>query len=824
MPVTRILLAVLVLLWAVPVSATTYYVRDGATGTACTDWGANACDTVQAAYTKAARATQDTICIAEGSYAAPEMDKPASGSNVITLKKATAADHCGGDNWLDSYGDGQAAFGTMIPKTNYHTIDGNGAIFTTYGFTFSGDTSAGVFRFTSNLTGITLKHAEIKCGNGTDANISAGIRAGSGSTNPWFYNVKVSNCQDDAHKFTAMSGGLIEYSWVNKRGSKSIPTCDCHGDAFDIAGSGSGATLRYSRIDWKGQHIFFEGNSNLQVWNVYGNVQWGGWGTDESSTLDDSGKVADSHITIAGASVTLNYYNNTVWEMPSHFTLESMVAGVARNNVLCGRTRSTGGFSSLTHSHNYFETGIPSNGESGAQTGACPLADPESLDFSLATETNAGMTIASTATDTFGTDGNGETRGADGTWDRGAFEFTGAPVAPNITTTSMDPGVTGVAYGPFQLQRSGGVAAFTWSNNTVSDTTLNDSDTACAGLTVSTSGLVSGTPTTVGDGTCSWTAKLVDGNAASDTQPLTIAITEPPPPVGDGDASDAFGCATTCSLGAEWTHQTTTAQISLASDQATSTTAQTRHLAFYAAEAFDPNQRSCVTITSTPTNTAWQYAGVRMSGTGASANGYLATAEGGATIVAKLINNGRTALATISSIPWASGNQLCLQIDGSTLKVYRNDSQIGDVAGIDSGGQLSAGAPGIGLWGGATLDSWEGFNLSLLPPPNQNPIAAWVTPTSGNTYSTSAETLNIAGTCTDNDGSIGSVSVTNNGVSVGAIGGPTTWSKAGIALVVGLNRLIATCTDDDAATGTAQLDVTRASPTETPVRTRLRVR
>jgi hypothetical protein len=504
--------------------------------------------------------------------------------------------------------------------------------------------------------------------------------------------------------------------------------------------------------------------------------------------------------------------------MLTHMTLESMVAGDAKNNVVCQIGSSSQGWGALTHSYNYFETGLLTNGDTNAQTGACPFADPENADFSLAFATNAGATLSAT----FGSDVNGNTRGEDGIWDRGAFEFTGAPVAPNITTTSMDPGVTGVAYS-FQLQRSGGVAAFTWSNN-AAGTTLNDADTACAGLTVSTSGLVSGTPTTVGDGTCSWTAKIVDGNTDSDTQPLTIAITEPPPPVGDGDAADTFDCTTTCSLAGTWTHQTTTAQITLSGDQATSTTTQARHLAFYAAEAFDPNQRSCVTLTSTPASQAWQYAGVRMSGTGASANGYLATAEAGATIVAKLINNGRTALATISSVPWASGNQLCLQIDGSTLKVYRNDSQIGDVAGIDSGGQLSAGAPGIGLWGGATLDSWEGFNLSLLPPPNQNPIAAWVTPTSGNTYSTSAETLNIAGTCTDNDGSIGSVSVTNNGVSVGAIGGPTTWSKTGIALVVGLNRLIATCTDDDAATGTAQLDVTRASPTETPVRTRLRVR
>jgi hypothetical protein len=153
--------------------------------------------------------------------------------------------------------------------------------------------------------------------------------------------------------------------------------------------------------------------------------------------------------------------------------------------------------------------------------------------------------------------------------------------------------------------------------------------------------------------------------------------------------------------------------------------------------------------------------------------------------------------------------------------VYRNLAQIG--SDIASGGQLSSGQPGFGLWGGATADDWQGFNLTVVPPANQSPIAAWVTPTSGNTYTTSAATLDVAGTCTDHDGSMSSVTLTNNGASVGAVGGPTTWSKTGIALAVGLNRLVVTCTDDDAAAGTAQLDVTRSTP-ETTVRTRLRVR
>jgi hypothetical protein len=56
----------------------------------------------------------DTYYIADGSYVTYIFDDVASGSLVITIKKATVADHGTETGWLDTYGDGQAVFADVL--------------------------------------------------------------------------------------------------------------------------------------------------------------------------------------------------------------------------------------------------------------------------------------------------------------------------------------------------------------------------------------------------------------------------------------------------------------------------------------------------------------------------------------------------------------------------------------------------------------------------------------------------------------------------------------------------------------------------------------
>lgn len=98
-----------------------------------------------------------------------------------------------------------------------------------------------------------------------------------------------------------------------------------------------------------------------------------------------------------------------------------------------------------------------------------------------------------------------------------AITQTGTATAPTITTTTLSNGVLGQAYSA-TLAASDGALPLTWD---VSAGSL------CTGLTLSSAGVVSGTPTVAQ--TCSFTARVTDNLAQTDTQALSLTIQTPPP-------------------------------------------------------------------------------------------------------------------------------------------------------------------------------------------------------------------------------------------------------------------------------------------------------
>ena len=94
--------------------------------------------------------------------------------------------------------------------------------------------------------------------------------------------------------------------------------------------------------------------------------------------------------------------------------------------------------------------------------------------------------------------------------------------AITITTAALPNGAVGVAYG-FTLAASGGVSSYTWSAGPLP-----------AGLTLSSAGVLSGTPTALSNSSVSITVTDAQNQTASKTFPLTIGDA----PVLNGNLSD----------------------------------------------------------------------------------------------------------------------------------------------------------------------------------------------------------------------------------------------------------------------------------------------
>src|SRR5687767_8007467 len=89
--VGTISLSILVL--SVAAEAASHHVRQGATGNGTgSDW-ANACPGFTGACAVSNMVRGDVYYVADGSYGSLTLNEPAAGAVVISIKKATSADH-----------------------------------------------------------------------------------------------------------------------------------------------------------------------------------------------------------------------------------------------------------------------------------------------------------------------------------------------------------------------------------------------------------------------------------------------------------------------------------------------------------------------------------------------------------------------------------------------------------------------------------------------------------------------------------------------------------------------------------------------------------
>lgn len=518
-----------------PALAANKYVRPGAGGTASGDDWTNAYASIPGTLNRG-----DTYYLADGTYGSYTFDDGPSSTTLITFKKATVADHGTATGWSDAYGDGVSTFTSWNFTTDYWLVDGQvgGGQFSKTGHgievTTSPPSSCGdngnIVSLGNGVDHVTIRHAAIHAGsNNYPINGVKGV-AGSNSDLTFQY-VAVYNLFGPAFHMRAWSNILIEHSYmgqVRSTGAGDAFCSDWHAEGISSIDTNNAVVIRFTTWDqisgtavWAGVNVGSSTN-----WEIYGNVI-----ARSVTPIYYYFEGGSNQQTMTG----LKFYNNTIvagsGASQGGVVIQSGSGNSCLNNLFYSNDANAFYYSNCTHNYTYASSNIRTDGctpacdmddqlvdgeANGQNTNSNPFvsynADPLVADYDLVGATNAGSSLLSP----YNTDPDGITRGSDGTFDRGAFEFggSGGGTAPTITTTTLPNGTVGSAYS--QTISATGDATITCA------VTLGSPPT---GITVNSDCTVTGTPTLAESQT--FTVTATNGVSPDDTQEFTLTITSP---------------------------------------------------------------------------------------------------------------------------------------------------------------------------------------------------------------------------------------------------------------------------------------------------------
>ncbi len=379
----------------------------------------------------------DTYYIAGGSYSGRTFNTPASGTSVITIKGATITDHGIDTGWSNTYSveNTQATWTSGITfNTSYWVFDGSvGPKWsrdpTAYGFKINPVAFAiRVYNLSTAISNITLSHIAATAPSGDIEKYFVSTDNSTKSVN----NVTFSYCLTNGWENTmwatsmglAMSNWVIEYNLI----LNGYSSANFHGE--DINNNGSYLDNLTVRYNW------FEGRTNSTgsivclnhacgPYYIYGNVFKNMQGGD--------GIITGVHYPLSGA-----IYNNTFDHVDNGYGNGAWIghdvsANVYNNLIYNGVAGIGANFTGKKDYNAYFKTtNTPTEAHGQIGTGS-PFVNEADNDLHLIGATNAGISISAP---TIGniidnmTDIDGKIRGADGVWDRGAFEFGGNTPLP----------------------------------------------------------------------------------------------------------------------------------------------------------------------------------------------------------------------------------------------------------------------------------------------------------------------------------------------------------------------------------------------------------
>jgi hypothetical protein len=371
----------------------------------------------------------NTYYLADGTYGSRTFGDAHSGSQLIIVKKATAADHGTNTGWQSAFGDGQAAFTDMTFTRGYYTIDGasgGGPNNWESGFGITVRGVDGPQFVDNNADFITLAHIDLNGGaSGPSDDRGMVLYAMNNFTIRYSY---IHDVGCDMISMNVMNNFTIEYS---KLARNHQTASGCHGDLIEYQiGNASNFVIRYNFFeDIVGSYAFGSHEPTINGYEIYGNIFY--W---PSQTFFGNGLVGT--LSAGGTISNLKFHNNTILGNCGGLCGFGVLRGSgnsAYNNIWVQTAGDFSvGFSNAAHSNNTcYNTSC-----SGEQNlSGNPFVNSSARDFRLKSAL-AGTSIGSP----YNVDMTGSTRGGDGTWDRGSLEFGGTgnpPPTPPVAPTNL---------------------------------------------------------------------------------------------------------------------------------------------------------------------------------------------------------------------------------------------------------------------------------------------------------------------------------------------------------------------------------------------------
>lgn len=449
-----------VLLAGMPLVAANHYIVSGISGTHTgVDWS-TACSDFTGSCAISSMVRGDTYYVGGGSYGSYNFNTTASGTTVITIKKATVADHGTDTGWSDTYGTTQATFATQVQfSTSYWVFDGAtgggpGNWKTGFGFKITNTAATPNLLIGTTFNGsgpsnVIVRHIELQgnrnsTGGGGEGQDSVAIWGGSNDTISYYYAHDAGRCIF----FISTITFIAEYGYT---GTYTF-TEAAHAELASVWGFAVASNAITFRYNW---FSYIEGVGGLMFDNqenptgsgmqVYGNIF-----APDGTAWSPSGNGVVGGWTGAGGEEfhNVSVYNNTFANIPSGIpplgTLPTVFSGnIAENNIFYNCSDGVNFSKFATHDYDWF-FGSGSFSESHGQAGS---GNPfvATGDYHLTAHTNPGITLSSP----YNVDMDGVSRSASGNWDRGALEFVSDPPP---TTTSIGISGASTVSGKFSLQ------------------------------------------------------------------------------------------------------------------------------------------------------------------------------------------------------------------------------------------------------------------------------------------------------------------------------------------------------------------------------------